>query len=714
MINSVLKSTNLGDTIDSDFINNFYLPYLKESKLYDLMVCYLNPETFLDIQEGLDNFIDKDGCCWRMLISPEVTRGDILIDAKNKIKDFEFSQENKNFFKNEKDVANLIAWLLKDGILQIRVVSKKNGSKFHLKQGLFQDSEGSRLFHNGSNNLTKSGMFNNDESITTIKSWIQPENDSFSKFDNKFEQIWKLAENGEGEDDDYFVYDLMSVPEDKLKDIFQEVSDERPYALHVEAHKQFLSETKRTPLHDKTERTITPRIPLVNHETRSYQVDAIDELEKNHYRGLLEMATASGKTIVAIMTAIRLYEQLKKQNKKLLVIVTCQDLYMTEQWAADLTKYGFINYQHNSEGLSVGEIDKKIDAYIDEDKKDECLAIVTTKSSASSDNFLGSRILDELIEEGVEILLISDEAHHDAASQWKRSLRNEFLYRIALTATPTRLHDEEGTRLIKDYFNGAHFIYDLEEAIYGKKYGNPRLCKYKYYPRLSLIDETEILDIEKKLNIKADNYHEQLSLSSDTLYKLLQKDLEELEDYKYTIIYTSPSRTIDGLKETPRDDIKKSLDKVLRSSLGNEIRYVNIDSQTRPKDRSDAIREFGRGEHDIIIAIKCLDQGINIPAIRRAFILHSSTNPREYIQRRGRILREHKDKDIAYIYDYVLIPRDAYNGKVMPNERKRKLGKLVEKEKLKMKEYIDCAENKNDPAIVKILALLRELESLLA
>tara|TARA_B110000196_G_scaffold48444_1_gene39062 strand:- start:4721 stop:6853 length:2133 start_codon:yes stop_codon:yes gene_type:complete len=710
----MLKSTNLGDTIDSDFINNFYLPYLKESKLYDLMVCYLNPETFLDIKEGLNDFFDKDGCCWRMLISPEITRGDILIDAKNKIKDFEFSEENKNFFKSEKDVTNLIAWLLKDGILQIRVVTKKDGSKFHLKQGLFQDSEGSKLFHNGSNNFTKSGMFKNDESITTIKSWIQPENDSFSKFDDKFEQIWGLAHDGEGEDDDYYVYDLMSAPADKLKDIFEEVDDERPYSLHVEAHKKFLAETNRTPSHDKTERVLTPCIPSIGHESRKYQIDAIDQLEKNSYRGLLEMATASGKTIVAIMTAIRLYDQLKKQNKKLLVIVTCQDIYMTEQWSKDLTNYGFTNYQHNSETLSVGEIDKKIDAYIDENKSGECLAIVTTKSSASSEKFLGPRILNELLEEDIKILLISDEAHHDAASEWKRSLRKDFLYRIALTATPTRLHDEEGTEHIKDYFDGAHFIYDLKEAIYGERYGNPRLCKYKYYPRLNFIDETEIQEIQKKLDIKTDYYHEQLSLSSTTLYELLQKDLEELEDYKYTIIYTAPSRTIEGLKETPRDDIKKSLDKVLKSSLGNEIRYVNIDSQTKPKDRSDAIKEFSRGDHDIIIAIKCLDQGINIPAIKRAFILHSSTNPREYIQRRGRILRQHKDKDIAYMYDYVLLPGDAYNVDAMSNERKRKFAKLVEKEKLKVEEYRDCAENKDDENIINILNILKELESLLA
>jgi len=71
----------------------------------------------------------------------------------------------------------------------------------------------------------------------------------------------------------------------------------------------------------------------------------------------------------------------------------------------------------------------------------------------------------------------------------------------------------------------------------------------------------------------------------------------------------------------------------------------------------------------VMLAIKCLDEGVDIPVINKAIILASSSNPREYIQRRGRVLRTHPGKDSAKIWDVLVC--DTKGELLTVNEAKR-------------------------------------------
>ena len=84
------------------------------------------------------------------------------------------------------------------------------------------------------------------------------------------------------------------------------------------------------------------------------------------------------------------------------------------------------------------------------------------------------------------------------------------------------------------------------------------------------------------------------------------------------------------------------------------------------KERQNIKMYFAQGMYQVITAIKCLDEGVNIPGIKTAFIMSSSRNPKEFVQRRGRLLRKSDNKKKAVIYDFVTLPRDLDN--VVPND----------------------------------------------
>ena len=139
------------------------------------------------------------------------------------------------------------------------------------------------------------------------------------------------------------------------------------------------------------------------------------------------------------------------------------------------------------------------------------------------------------------------------------------------------------------------------------------------------------------------------------------------------------------------------------TNVSSNIRYANIDSEVSPSDREGYIKGFTKGDYDVIIAIKCLDEGINIPDIKRAFILYSTTNPREYIQRRGRILRKSDNKNHADIFDYIVIPKK----KPYLSGEKNKIKQSLIHEKNKIEEYSRYSDNKNTST--EILEVLEDL-----
>ena len=78
-------------------------------------------------------------------------------------------------------------------------------------------------------------------------------------------------------------------------------------------------------------------------------------------------------------------------------------------------------------------------------------------------------------------------------------------------------------------------------------------------------------------------------------------------------------------------------------------------------DRAETLRWLDRFG-GIVVAIKCLDEGVDIPSVTHALILASSKNPREFVQRRGRVLRRATEKSLAFVYDAIVMPPDCGKG----------------------------------------------------
>jgi hypothetical protein len=104
--------------------------------------------------------------------------------------------------------------------------------------------------------------------------------------------------------------------------------------------------------------------------------------------------------------------------------------------------------------------------------------------------------------------------------------------------------------------------------------------------------------------------------------------------------------------------------------------------------RETVLQQFAKGDIQALIAIHCLDEGVDIPSTRTAFFLASTTNPKEFIQRRGRILRRFQGKMRADVYDFVVVPDIQYAHL----RRDTDIG-LLRREMPRFSEFAASAEN---------------------
>lgn len=295
------------------------------------------------------------------------------------------------------------------------------------------------------------------------------------------------------------------------------------------------------------------------------------------------------------------------------------------------------------------------------------------------------------------ILLIIDEAHNAGTDTMKKCLSDKFKYRLGLSATPRRFRDEESTNFIYNFFGGEVFSFDLKTAI-EKNF----LTRYYYYPHTINLNEEEqekynelslkiaqnikeengkliINDIAKNLLIK----RARLVAGASNKLNLLRNLMQNYKDKNYILVYCGAAKTLDETEMIEERQIEK-----VCKILGNEfdMRIHKFTADESSEERENIIKMFSDGQTlQAIVAIKCLDEGVNIPAIQHAFIMASSTDPKEFIQRRGRVLRKYDGKKYAYIHDFITLPLNQYSDKI---------NNLVETELKRVYEFNSLAENK--------------------
>ncbi|MGL6169192.1 MAG: DEAD/DEAH box helicase family protein, partial [Fusobacteriaceae bacterium] len=434
---------------------------------------------------------------------------------------------------------------------------------------------------------------------------------------------------------------------------------------------------------------------------RKYQEDALSSWEENEFKGILEMATGSGKTL----TALNIMTEISK-NKRIFFIVVCPQTYLVRQWAEEIREFGVKAIICNSENKNwKDQINNKI-FLLNEDYLDISIAVITNKTLQNISFLRALKRVEK------EIMIVVDECHNIGSFSFKEFLDKPELQsismRLGLSATPDRIGDQNGNGIIEKYLDKVVFKFSLEDAIKGDF-----LTNYKYYPYLVTLtedEEREYIELSKKIasmsfsnssNLKQQKKEstplEMLLFKRARLLNLTNNKIEKLleiidEDSFNNLIYVGAGKTKSDGEFSEQKFIDKTIE-LISNKL--EFKLMKFTSEESKDQRIEIVKKFKNKDINAVVAIKCLDEGINIPSIERAYILGSTGNYREYVQRRGRILRKSENKSIAEIYDFIVVPGSFYNYQPIQLNNFNFEKKLVENELKRLQEYNSLALNKH-------------------
>lgn len=401
---------------------------------------------------------------------------------------------------------------------------------------------------------------------------------------------------------------------------------------------------------------------------RQYQTEAIRAWMENQGQGILNMATGTGKTITALFAATRVASL---QDGRIALVIAAPYRHLVDQWRTEVRNFGvepFLAYQSRTQWID--DVAGAITEYV-AGSRDQ-FVIITTHDTFATDHF--QQLLGRL--NGSETVFVADEVHHLGSPHLRESLPDHVRARLGLSATPERWYDEDGTNALYRYFsNGEVFEYGLAEAI-----DNGYLSEYYYVPHIVELTDDEAeryLALSKaigRLLNDADASLENLDLQDDdqlqrllfkrarligaaenkldTLKSLLKRS--GLEELHHTLVYCGDGQTpIEGSEDEFKRQIR-SITELLGNELGIRAHQFTYEENQATRER--LLDDFERGKLQALVAIRCLDEGVDVPATQTAFILASSTNPRQFVQRRGRILRPHEDKAYSIIHDFIVVP----------------------------------------------------------
>lgn len=672
-------------TLNCDMANDFYIPMLGEAILYKRAVGFFSSSALAAISAGIYELYENGGKI-QLIASPKLSPEDI--DAIND--GYQQREEViKGALKREledctdfchQNRLNLLATLIAKGILDIRIavtIGKKGIGMYHEKMGLIEDIEGNIVAFSGSMNETDTALHDNYEAIDVFCSWISSDNKRVERKNQAFTKMW------DGLDENICV---MKFPE---------------------IEKEFIEKYQMGDIDAKALREgwaadhVKPTFGLVKPEWLNlydYQQEAIKNWQANDYCGIFDMATGTGKTL----TALGAVAELCKNVKRLAVIIVCPYQHLVEQWVEDIRAFGanpIIGYSGSSYTNYKRELKNRIFNF--NYKITDFFCFITTNAS-----FMSKAINEEIRKLTQDTILVVDEAHNFGAKNLQSTLQQDFTYRLALSATLERQGDEDGTTVLKNFFGNKCIEYGLERAIAEKK-----LTPYYYYPVIVYLTDEELEKyqlytskiiqniVRRKDKTIVTNLAKEFMLKRARLVAGASEKIEKLREMandfkneKNMLIYCGATN-VQGSDNCSDEDMRQIdyISRMLNFDFG--MHTAQFTSREDSNERKRRLEEFQDGEIQALIAIKCLDEGVNVPAIKTAYILASTTNPKEYIQRRGRVLRLYPGKEAAYIYDFITLPRELTTVENTSAELAKSERALVVKEIRRMREFCHIALN---------------------
>lgn len=692
-------------SLSDNVVTDFYIPTLQKAFLYKRAVGFFSSSALIEISRGIIGLI-KNGGRIMLIASPRLQEADVQAIAKGYEERSQVIEravlnsftEPRDHFEEKR--LNLLANLVAEGRLEIKIAFTEAGGgigMYHEKMGVLYDHEDNIIAFTGSMNETSTAFTNNYETIDVFCSWTD-EIIRVQAKDAAFNTLWNDC------DPNVNIVEFPKVAFDKLQ-----TYKLGPIDMEIDEIEAEYCICKPTSPHDG------PCIPE-GVQLHEYQIEAIEQWVKLNFRGIFDMATGTGKTFTGLGAIAKLYSHC---GHRLAVVIVCPYQHLVEQWVEDIVMFNMKPIVGYSASRQKNWKSRLKDVVIDFNLRiKEHFCFITTNATFSS-KFVREQM--DLLEENV--LLVVDEAHNFGAINLSSTLNPKITYRLALSATLERHGDEEGTAKLMGYFGEKCIEYTLERAIREDK-----LTPYYYYPIVVHLSDGE-LDQYKAITrevfkhcitdsrgkLKINDHGKLLLIKRARLVAAAQEKIAKLHELmtpfrndNHILVYCGAATLRDPeYLEGVADDFEMRQIDVVSDLLGNKLnmKISQFTSAESAEKRELLKTEFSQGRHvQALVAIRCLDEGVNIPSIKMVFILASSTNPKEYVQRRGRVLRKFPGKTHAVIYDFITLPRPLdMVGIVEAEELKMDLS-LVRRELARMRDFAAIADNpaESDRIIVKI------------
>jgi superfamily II DNA or RNA helicase len=623
---------------------------------------------------------------------------------------------SKSLSKRDEHFFECLSWLIRKGRIDIKIITPKNEFGIaHSKCGVFSDGTNKVAF-DGSCNFSRTALLENIESVTSFCDWDGGcEQFKIKDIEDEFELTFSgFDENVNYLDASNFADHVVTHFNEKDLDLLVEeerlIIEERLAQNDIPSTVRRVLDVAKSKLRsivleerEKVEALSCEKEPCFPYaEPRDYQKKAFENWKANGQKGLFAMATGTGKTITSLNCLLEIY----KRTKCYKAIILVPTVTLIDQWETECRRFNFYRiikvYSKNS--LWNDEVERIL---FDEDHcpvgSDVSYVIISTYAS-----FSRKRVFDALSKfPHKRLLLIADEAHNmGAPGVLKRLKEIPYLRRIGLSATPERQFDDKTNHRVFSFFGaekGYTFEYSMEEAI-----ENGALCRYFYYPHLVQLTDTEMeqyvdlsIKISRYFNFNSCTFEKKDEILTSLLLArkriihkavnklnvfsdIIAKRYEEKQTLKYTLVYVPEGGATEELYDYLDDDedeeggeeYEKLID-LFTAEISKLNNYITVRKFTSDsKDRNAMLEDFASGKLQVLTSMKCLDEGIDVPRSEMAIFCASTGNERQFVQRRGRILRKHPDKKYAIIHDLVVIPKVSPQSPSYKMEQSLLIGEL--------------------------------------
>lgn len=686
-----------------NILEDFYFPTLSVANRFDRAVGFFSASTISYAAQALSTFVKNDGQI--RLILGAFSEAEDLEAIKQGYREREIAEKigseflslisnvSDELFQNRFET---LSWLVAHGRLEVKIALRERGM-YHDKIGIIADEQGDRVVFAGSANESTHALLptHNYESINVFRTWIPEQAEFFDPHIDSFARLWRNESRSTA------VIDIPTAVKEKLISVARSMSYTPDPEIEAAIAARIQS-SKGTSVSTTTGKPIEPvTINGQPFRMRDHQIAALEAWKaQGDFQGTFDLATGAGKTITAIHAVVKLAQVV--DGLACVIAVPYQNL--ADQWVDILSVFNIYPVKCY---VSRAQWEDKLKGMVHELMMGSRSfgAIVVVNRTLKTPEF--QECLSRI--KGNRLLWIGDECHHHTSKAYEGFLPAHARYRIGLSATPQHYLDEERNERLNDFYGKVVSRYTLKQAITDKV-----LTPYVYHPHLVELTPAEAEEfvtlseqigrIMARQQGAASEMSAQLTgllmrrarLVGSAANKLpiLEAVLTGQKPTRHTLFYCGDgSVETDEADDSAEENITQTkrqveaVSSILHKMSWDVSRFTSRESR---KERDAILENFRLGFIDAMVAIRCLDEGIDVPACSTAYILASSRDPRQFVQRRGRILRRSPGKDQALIHDFIVVLPGGYDTDSTYAKR------LIKSELGRVAEFSSLSENRSE------------------